>query len=350
MKIYIPIWDKNPWDAPNPYVATLCEGMKTLHGDCSFAFDEELIWLDKCESFDIIHIMWPHLFVSKMQQGQNLQARLLFLKSKGIKIVSTCHNYYTHVIHNDFDNLSYEIVYKLSDVIIHLGQSSFERFLNKYPNTHQIIIPHHVYDHLYQLMPDKNDALRKLSLKRNRKYILCLGAFRKNQEKEMVITLAQNLKGTKIHIIAPLLYNWPKGKRGWRSAIKKWLSLRMKCPNLHVKGHFIPKEDIPYYYAACDVSFIQRTSILNSGNVPMGLLFGNVVVGPDVGNVGIWLKQLGNPVFNPNDTKSITKAIKKGFELATLGYGKKNRIYALDQLNTDKISELHYICYMKLLS
>jgi hypothetical protein len=59
-------------------------------------------------------------------------------------------------------------------------------------------------------------------------------------------------------------------------------------------GHsWVPVDDniLPYYYAASDLAFIHRVKILNSGNAIMPMLFGKVVVGPDVGNVGVLLKK-----------------------------------------------------------
>ena len=41
--------------------------------------------------------------------------------------------------------------------------------------------------------------------------------------------------------------------------------------------------------------FIQRTDILNSGNVPLALSFGRVVTGPDSGNIGGLLAETSTP-------------------------------------------------------
>lgn len=53
--------------------------------------------------------------------------------------------------------------------------------------------------------------------------------------------------------------------------------------------------------SVADIALLQRVKILNSGSLPLNFYFGNVVVGPDVGNVGEILKKTGNPVFNVED-------------------------------------------------
>lgn len=77
------------------------------------------------------------------------------------------------------------------------------------------------------------------------------------------------------------------------------------------------------YFCACDIVFIQRFSVLNYGNLPMGFGAGCVVVGPNVGNVGSILNKTGNPIFNPYDIDSIVLAIKKAKELLSVNKGKK---------------------------
>lgn len=92
------------------------------------------------------------------------------------------------------------------------------------------------------------------------------------------------------------------------------------------------------YFCACDIVFIQRFSVLNSGNLPMGFGAGCVVVGPNVGNVGSILNKTGNPIFNPYDIDSIVLAIKKAKELLSVNKGEENKMYAQTKWNTSAIS------------
>ena len=114
-------------------------------------------------------------------------------------------------------------------------------------------------------------------------------------------------------------------------------------------NHTIPNEFTPYYYGASDLALIQRKKILNSGNVTLAFLMGKVVVGPDVGNVGLLLRETGNPTFDVNDNSTIITAVRKGFDMAKENYGEKNRRYALDNFSTAIISERLYNYYLSLI-
>lgn len=84
----------------------------------------------------------------------------------------------------------------------------------------------------------------------------------------------------------------------------------------------IPDEQLPCYLAAADVVFIQRTDILNSGNVPLALSFGRVVTGPDSGNIGGLLAETGNPAFDPADPRSVDIALERAARLSATDQGR----------------------------
>ena len=69
---------------------------------------------------------------------------------------------------------------------------------------------------------------------------------------------------------------------------------------------------------------LQRTTILNSGNIPMAFYLEKVMVGPDTGNVGELLKKTGNPVFDIDNLSTLESCIQQALRLAKDGYGKKN--------------------------
>lgn len=57
-------------------------------------------------------------------QVEDLIKRLQNLKTRGVKIISTCHNLSPHYSDNKFYNRLYTVVYSESDCIIHLGTYS----------------------------------------------------------------------------------------------------------------------------------------------------------------------------------------------------------------------------------
>ena len=97
-----------------------------------------------------------------------------------------------------------------------------------------------------------------------------------------------------------------------------------------------------------DITFIQRKVNLNSGNLTLGFFFGNVIVGPNIGNIGRILHDTGNPTFDPNISNSIGEAICKAIQMQKEGKGKINQDYALCHWTTQKIAEMHYNIYKSL--
>ncbi len=347
----MPLWG-DPHDMGNPFVSSLVDGIKEDSNNIEFVFPYDFLYSDACENVDIIHIMWPHVFGAEDRHldYEKFDARLKYLKGKGVKVVSTCHNYVPHYSANEQLIKAYEIVYENSDLIIHLGRNSAREFENKYPQTPQILIPHHIYDKIYLESPPKKECIRKLGLNSYCRYIICLGAFRSDEERNLLLNLGEKLRFSNVFIIAPSFTTTKfEGTNIWERLNNKISKVKLKYHSHIISADcYVCDADIPYYYGASEVSLIQRLHILNSGNVPMGLFFGNVVVGPNVGNVGELLKDTGNVVFGPDGT-DVYKAVMQALALANTDRGKINREYALEHLSTDKVVKRHIEVYTSLL-
>lgn len=110
----------------------------------------------------------------------------------------------------------------------------------------------------------------------------------------------------------------------------------------------IPDEQLPCYLAAADVVFIQRTDILNSGNVPLALSFGRVVTGPASGNIGGLLAETGNRHSIPPHPRSVDIALERA--AAPLGDGprRRHRAYAQEHFGIGRIAAMYGGLYERL--
>lgn len=351
MKIYQAI--KNPYSDANQYVMTLMEGIDGKHNDVEWGWGVDKFWQDDIFNYDIIHIQWPISLLWYDKTPREIEYRLSKLKECGKKIVSTCHNLEPHYCSDINVEESYSIVYRESDMILHLGTYSLNFMRESLPNVKHVLLPHHIYDTIYDTMPNRDDACRKMRLNPKYKYVICFGAFRDEEERIIVRKLADKLKSKGVFFIAP----------AYRSILARNFFGRIfrKCEKLrqHYFNHIIMTGDsinpvsvamTPYYYAVADVALIQRKKILNSGNLSLAFWMKKVVVGPNVGNVGIWLKKTGNPSFDVNDDTSICNALIDGFNLAKENYGEKNYQYALDNFSTSIISEKLYNYYKSIIN
>ncbi len=356
MKVFIV--HKDIYDAGNPYIYTLKESIEKNHPDITFAWGEDIFWSEKILEYDIIHFHWPAAFLDCDAHHHSLEdfsVQLKKIKDHGNKIVSTCHDLCPHYTQGASFADAITMVYKYSNAIFHLGEYSQHLFMETFPQSNHYILPHHIYDEVYTIRPTYEVARKKLGLSPSKKYILCMGAFRAQEERDVILYLSKKLKHKDVEFIAPAF-------AGVRTSLKKEFPFVSKSyfhylyyryvRRIHLTGKTwvpISDEDLPYYYAACDMAFVQRLKILNSGNAVMPLLFNKPVCGPDIGNVGSFLKEYGGYVFNVEDIANLPQIIEK--ILLSPNPQKKLAIHAkvYEQLSTNVIAQKQYDYYCQIL-
>lgn len=342
MNIYVAI--TNPW-GENEYVSTLIEEISKAKDDVYFFWGISMFWRDalimKC---DIIHIHWPsNLLYEEMgvvHNAEDVCNRLKYLKSKRKKIVTTCHNLEPHYCKDEEEKKCYNFVYEISDLILHLGEWSKEQFTNLFPNSNNVLLPHHVYDTIYDSFPNQQESRKYLGWNDGYKYVLCFGAFRDDEERRFLLGISKYFKHEKVFFVAPSFCEMPWGGfiNNYKRKIKKFALKKLN--HIIVTGHAfgIRKKDVPYYYGGADIAFVFRKKVLNSGTIPLAFLMGKVVVGPDIGNVGRLLTPLNNPIYSVNDIKSAVTAIRCGLALSKSPLGHDNKKYALEHISTKQIA------------
>ena len=345
MRVCIPLCkgDSDIHNTWNPYVYTITDCISGSYSDIEFSFNADIFTTNEIFAFDIIHIMWPNIFFF-MENASKYGHRLKEIKKEGIKIVSTCHNLAPHYSNEDYKKDFYRITYEESDLIIHLGQYSKEIFEKELPEINHLIIPHHVYDTVYT-------NLQKMQ-KGTRRYITCIGAFRDQEEIDLLKCAGKSLTFSHFFFLVPsLLINIQRNRRNklallWTVLKRYWLITRYHIVTLDKQ--WVNHEDLSKYLNHSCITFIQRKVNLNSGNLALGFLFGNVVVGPSIGNIGRILHNTGNPTFNPDEPNTIGKAIREAVRLLKEEKGKENQAYALCHWTTQKIADMHYNVYKSL--
>lgn len=339
MKIYFSVNDL--YNAANPYTWTLADGFKRIDDHVEIAWGHAYFWSDEIFSCDVVHIHWPEqLLLKDKYTSQQLRDRILQLKISGVVIAATCHNLVPHKNKSDNRCNAYNEVYANADLIFHLGQYSYSMLCQKFQNAKHVVIQHHVYDHLYKVIPSKDEALNKLHLSSLYKYILCFGQFRDDEERAMVIDVYKKFKQKGYRIIAPGFAPVSKRKNLLRtlSDLSRYYRYSILYPGIIKSKDFVPDDLVPYYYAASDISFIQRKKLLNSGNLPLALYMGNIVVGGYIGNLSDILNETGNPGFNPDDMYSVISAVSQALEMPD-SLKESNRAWALKNMGTDVICQ-----------
>lgn len=340
MKIYVALDEEKCF---NPYASILIKRLREIDSTLEIRSGISIFWDEEIFTYGIIHIHWPDLLLKNTSRTPDeLRERLCELKKKGVKIVATCHNFVPHFAKHPWQNEAYDIVYESCNLILHMGNYSLDLFKNSYPNSQHKILFHHIYDDRYTEHYSKLDALKKFKLSSSYRYILCLGAFRDKKERTLILGLRDFLKANSFKILAPS-FSIPARPLGIRSTLK-FIKNRIEAFFLNHKynvinfSRIVDDQEIPLLGAAADFVLIQRTDILNSGNLPLGFYLKKVVVGPNTGNVGDFLKQTGNPVFDTANLSTLPLSLKAGMKLAQSNYGDNNYLFAIKNLGSKEIA------------
>lgn len=343
-------------DTDNLFVPILCDAIRMTGIDVRCSTNE--FW-ESDTAYNIIHFQWPEEVVGWSCNDPNiihhLEERIAFFRSRGAHFVYTRHNARPHYT-NDIINRAYDIIESQSDVVVHMGRFSLNEFVEKHPNSKNVIIPHHIYQFTYKENISVERARQYLNLPQEAVIVTAFGKFRNHKERRMVLEAFHSWEENNKLLLAPRLYPFSRLNEYGSNFLKRWISragyyLLMPFFNRFLKIHagandeLIDNCDLPYYLAASDIVFIQRIDILNSGNVPLAFLFHKVVVGPNTGNIGEWLKDTGNPSFCPDNKFDIIRALKEGQKLANLGKGEVNYAYALEHMNIQIIGKKYAETY-----
>lgn len=361
MKVLIVYRDNHLND--NMFVKTLVSGLRSLNIAVDLSLD--LFW-DKTLSgtYDIIHIQWPEELFKWNNITDNdlvcLKNKLISLREQGVRIVYTRHNILPHY-QNDLLNKLYLIIETYTSAIVHMGSYSLKEYIDKYPshNIVQALIPHHIYENVYDEQISQEEARKRLNIPLDKNVFLTFGKFRFKEEVTMVLKAFYKLRLKNKYLLAPRIFPFERKPQN-KNMIKRIFSLfgfyviypLSQCFNarLGLEKKLVSDENLPLYFIAADVVFVQRINILNSGNIQTSFLFKKVVVGPDCGNIKEILEKTANPSFNPLDNKSVTDALKKAYLLSKNRHGINNHMFACEHWGVQVISREYLSLYENLYS
>jgi glycosyltransferase involved in cell wall biosynthesis len=324
---------------PLPENRFLVDLNSALSERCELHQSSDTFWDKSGGSFDIVHLHFPEYLTFELTQayiddlGEELIAAVedrLRYWSERSRLVVTRHVLLPHDAREDplWEKL-YAVFYKYADGVAHFGRASVAEFRERYSKlafargidpVHRVI-PHQNYGSLPNDI-SRADARSKLRIRANADVMLVFGAIRSDEERELILDTFQNIASpTKALLVSRWRetladVSWIRLKY-WLRDLKR-LYYRLK-PRYFFNYGFVQEADTQLYLNAADVLFIPRLRVLNSGNVTLGMTFGRVVVGPDSLDVGEILRESGNPVFDPDNPKTATDAVERGFALAREG-------------------------------
>lgn len=341
-------------ETDNLFVHTLYKSIQQQGIDVQCSTD--LFWKDNDTHYDVIHFQWPEELVGWNCQDpqviERLGKRVEWWRERGSRFIYTRHNLRPHYV-SSLISAAYDIIERAADTVVHMGQFSLDEYQSRYPQSRNVLIPHHIYEHTYREDIGQTEARAYLGIAPDRFVITAFGKFRNREEVGMVLRAFVRANIRRKYLLAPRLF--PFYRRPWYA---NWF----KCQASRLAYHLMPlarlwgirggsneeivsDEELPYYVAASDVIVVQRKQILNSGNVPLAFLFHKVAIGPDTGNISEFLRTTGNPVFDADNTASIVAALEQARTLSAQGQGERNYQYARQHLALDTIAEMYVDTY-----
>lgn len=225
------------------------------------------------EEREIVHFHFFH--VSILQIMQVLLARL-FMR----KVVITAHDVESFVEGLEVPTLSH-MAYRLAHRVIAHNQISKTELIERIGlNTEKIaVIPHGNYLHAIHALPSQAQARRRMNIAEQCKVILFFGQIK--EVKGLNLLIAAMPEVLKKHPETVLLIAgkpWKSDFSVYQELIDK-VGIRDHCIT-HIR--FIPDDDVPFYYGACDLVVLPYRRIYQSGVVLMAMSYGKAVLVSDL--------------------------------------------------------------------
>ncbi|ACU06830.1 hypothetical protein FIC_00363 [Flavobacteriaceae bacterium 3519-10] len=298
----------NITDQDNDFVSIHIEILHQLGYDVTASLDE--FW-QPTKSYGLVVINWPEVFFGwKMNitddEVAKLNSALLRWNAIETQLLTFFHDEYSHFGRSANLNLLFDLCYRRSDFLIHLGGYSKNKYTALYTDAQHYIIYHPLYTD-FQTDRDKNISRQKLGVSQDTYLVFVPGGIRKTEEIDYCLEVYRRLpvKNRQLIFQKTNFLARPRALKNFTD-LKVWVyyllhTKRFKLrENISFLQGFMDKDLLAAYFAASDVVIIPRTDILNSGNILLAAQFGKPMIGSGSGNMGELLRLLGQQCLPPN--------------------------------------------------
>ncbi len=298
---------------------TLTPSLARSYSDSGFdvVLGMENIYLSQMK-FDLLHLHWPEELLHWRQPDERSLAKLSEALTKWRKttpILATAHNLRPHSDkEHPLDKRLYEIVYRNATVIGHFSNYSRDKTSERFPDIpadkHLVHCPHSL-DNLAPFVSDRVRARAKLGIPDDTFVLLGFGAFRHSSELNLLMRADRSLGSRKRLFVFAGRLPTVGGLRRRGIALARFELWKFLYPVKDLRG-FIPDEEIGDLLVASDVIVIPRSGVhLNSGLLPLAMMFGTPVVAPGYGAYEEYLGGTDNELYRPDDAASLAEAVRR---------------------------------------
>jgi beta-1,4-mannosyltransferase len=271
-------------------------------------------------AFGAIHLQWPEEQYRGPGSGSVESKVAGFLdkldehKRRGSRLVWTVHNVWPHEHrHSAIDHQAYQGVIDRADLIVHHCAASIALLTEAYASTDKVpslVVPHGNYVGAYADDATAQDARRRLGIPQDAVVFLSFGMIRGYKGIDLFRRAFTLAKVKRKFMLVAGHYTGIGGLKG------KLETLRLTIAN-RLDGHSrfdlesIDDADVQLYFKAADAVVLSHSAGLNSGVAVLGMTFGKLVIGPDLGCMGQVLTQGENFVYRANDVSALVHAMEQ---------------------------------------
>lgn len=254
-------------------------------------------------AYDLIVINWPDYLFSWRNditddEVTRFNTALSGWRICGVKILTFFHDEYSHFGRSANLNLIFNLCYAKSDILVHLGEYSLNKYKDIYKSASHYIIHHPVYQS-FLLNADRFTCRENLKIKKNEMVLIVPGAIRNKEEINYCLKILSKISYSNKKLVF-LRTSWLSKPDRLRTLIDLkslvyYFVIKNKYKYLHkvfCHNGYMSVEKLSQYFMASDAVIIPRTDILNSGNIILAAQFGKPLVGTGNGNMGELLSYL----------------------------------------------------------
>ncbi len=248
--------------------------------------------------WDVIHVHWPDMAL--LRKGLLFQfvagsVILLLLRLQqtigGAKIVWTVHNVFPHeVLYPRWVRVYMNAFVSLVDGILSPSRVGLAAATVAYPRLKSVraaITPHGHYRDEFLSTKSRDDARFDLGWSSEETIVLSFGLIRPYKNLPALATLISNSQRANLRLVIA-------GPCKDLTEQHELEAIASRDPRIRLHFGYISPEEVPLYFAACDLAVLPFKSILNSGSAVLALSLDRMILAPHIGAIPELQEMIGN--------------------------------------------------------
>jgi len=317
----------------NIYVRELGRGYQAL--GCDVIYGSENL-LERNLTPDLVHLQWPEEQYRWRGEGEidvrinQFLLSLAELKRRGSRIAWTVHNINPHDhVDSARDDAVYQTVIDEADLIVHHCPASTRLLQERYrvpPEKPVIVVPHGNYL-AYPNDVTRNEARQRLGIAPDAFVYLHFGAIRGYKGLDTLFAAFEKVTVPSKMLVVAGQYDAITGRgQLYDRILMAWKKRTSR--NFLLNPRQIPSKDIQLYFNAADCLVLSHSRGLNSGVAVLGMTFGKVVVGPQIGCID-WVLQAGkNLAYEAGNAAALAAAMNAASSVDLEDCARTNKLVA----------------------